>query len=101
MGVFKAVEWKDGINRWHVADTSDLANDSAAWWIPARILNLPLTDFILLLKNEYKADIDGWFPESNNGKSLLLISWSNENYSYAHKYLLYINRIARNKNWTI
>ena len=98
--LYKAVEWKDSCNKWHVADTSDVGNDSAVWWIPARILGLSLTDFILLLVNEYKANINGWYPDSNNGKSLLLFSWSNENYSYAHKYLLYINKVARNKNWT-
>lgn len=97
MHQYKASEWKSG-RKWYVADVSDLANDSAAWWIPARILNLSLEDFVMLLKNEYNATIDGWYPESNNGKSLLTFSWFN--YSDAHKYLLYINRVARNKNWT-
>ena len=99
--LLKVAEWQDTAGRWRVADTSDLANDSAAWWHPARMLNMPLEEYVNLLINEYHADIDGWFPESNNGKSLLLFSWSNENYSYAHKYLLYINRISRNKNWSI
>lgn len=97
--MYKASEWTDASRKWHVADTSDLANDSAAWWIPARILGLSLVDFVLLLKNEYNANITGWYPDSNNGKSLLLFNWNN--YNDAHRYLLYINRIARNKNWTI
>lgn len=96
--LYKATEWCNA-GRWNVADTSDLAKDSAAWWIPARILNLSLEDYIMLLVNEYHATIDLWSPNSNNGKSLLLFSW--KNYNDAHKYLLYINRIARNKNWTI
>lgn len=98
MHQYKASEWQSG-TRWCVADTSDLAHDSAAWWIPARILDLSLEDFVLMLINDYHATIDGWYPEANNGKSLLLFSW--KNYSDAHKYLLYINRIARNKHWTI
>lgn len=97
--MYKASEWTDASRKWHVADTSDLANDSAAWWIPARILGLSLVDFVLLLKNEYNANIIGWYPDSNNGKSLLLFNW--DNYNDAHRYLLYINRIARNKNWSI
>lgn len=97
--MYKASEWTDASRKWHVADTSDLANDSAAWWIPARILGLSLVDFVLLLKNEYNANITGWYPDSNNGRSLLLFNWNN--YNDAHRYLLYINRIARNKNWTI
>lgn len=95
--LYKATEWIIG-TKWYVADTSDLANDSAAWWIPARILGLSLEDYILILINEYHAEIK-WFPDSNNGKSLLVFSFVN--YSDAHKYLLYINRIARNKNWSI
>ena len=97
--LYKCSEWTDSTKKWYVADTSDLANNSAAWWIPARILGLSLTDYILLLKNEYNANIVGWYPNSNNGKSLLIFNWNN--YNDAHKYLLYINRIARNKNWTI
>lgn len=98
MHQYKSSEWQSG-NKWYVADTSDLANDSAAWWHPARMLNITPEEYILMLKNEYHANIDKWCPESNNGKSLLIFSW--DNYSDAHKYLLYINRIARNKNWTI
>lgn len=101
MRVFKASEWKDANGRWHVADTSDLAKDSAAWWIPARFLNISLEDYILMLINDYHAHIDAWRPHSNNNKSLLLFSWNPEDYQYAHKYYLWINRIARNKNWTI
>ena len=98
MHQYKASEWQSG-TKWHVADVTDLAHDSAVWWIPARMLNLSLEDFILMLVNEYNATIDGWYPEANNGKSLLLFSW--KNYADAYKYLLYINRVARNKNWTI
>ena len=95
--LYKATEWVVG-KKWYVADTSDLGKDSAAWWIPARILNLSLEDYILMLVNEYHAEV-AWFPESNNGKSLLIFSFAN--YNDAHKYLLYINRVARNKNWSI
>lgn len=96
--LYKASEWQIGSN-WYVADISDLTNDSAAWWIPARFLNLSLEDYILKLKNEYNAIIDRFCPSANNGKSLLIFHW--DNYNDAHRYLLYINRIARNKNWTI
>jgi hypothetical protein len=96
--LLKMSEWKTGTH-WHVADVNDLANDSAGWWHPARMLGVSLEDFVLLLINEYHATIQGWYPESNNGKSLLIFTW--ENYSDAHRYLLDMNRIARNKNWTI
>ena len=99
MHLYKASEWESASGHWYVADTSDLVNDSAAWWIPARLLNLTLKDYIDLLVNTYNATIDGFYPESNKGKSLLVFHW--EQYNDAHKYLLWINRMARNGNWTI
>lgn len=95
---YLASEWQIGA-KWYVADVSDLANDSAAWWIPARLLNLSLEDYIILLTDKYNATIDKWCPDSNNGKSLLIFSW--KNYSDAHRYKLDMNRIARNQKWTI
>lgn len=99
MHVYEASEWKSPTGKWYVADTSDLGNDSAAWWIPAKIFNLSFEDYIDMLLNKYHATIDGWYPKSNNGKSLLLFSFVK--YNDAHQYLLDVNRIARNKNWTI
>lgn len=97
--LYKTSEWQSPSGAWYVADTSDLAHDSAAWWIPARFLKISLEEYILLLKDTYNATIDKFYPESNEGKSLLLFHW--DNYSDAHKYLLWVNRMARNGNWTI
>lgn len=97
--LFKTTEWRSPSGKYHVADISDLANDSAAWWIPARMLGLSLENYVTMLIDKYHATIDGWYPESNNGKSLLNFSF--EKYSDAHQYYLDMNRIARNKNWTI
>ena len=68
--LYKASEWEVA-GKWYIADTSDLGNDSAAWWIPARIIGISLTDYILLLQNEYHAVIDKYCPDANNkiGKS--------------------------------
>ena len=96
--MYKCSEWNIG-NKWYVADTSDLANDSAAWWIPARFLNLSLEDYILKLKDEFNANIVKFCPESNNNKSLLIFNW--DKYSDEHSYLLWINKMARHGNWTI
>jgi len=94
--VYKASQWKDYKGYWHVADVSDLGHNSAGWWVPARLLNLSLEDFIMMLINEYHADIK-YLKSTDN--PIVLYRW--KNYADAHKYLLYINRIARNKNWSI
>ena len=96
--LLKVSEWKDPTGKWWVADTSDLANDSAAWYHIARLLCDSIEDFIVLLKDK-NAIINKWDPNGNNGKSLLTFYWTN--YNDAHQFLLYVNRIARNKGWTI
>lgn len=98
MRAYVASEWQIG-RKWYVADVSDLANNSSAWWIPARLLNLSLEDYITLLVDKYNATIDKWCPDNNDGKSLLIFSWYN--YTDAHRYKLDMNRIARNQKWTI
>lgn len=92
--LYKASEWEDGAGHWHVADVQDLAHNSAVWWLPARLLNIPLVDFILKLKEEFHAEIH-YFPEN----SFMFFYW--KDYNDAHKYLLWINRMARHGNWTI
>lgn len=98
MRLYKATEWQSGRN-WYVGDCSDLGKDSNAWWIPPRFLGISLEDWIIKLQEEHHATIDGFYPKSNNRKSLLLYHW--DNYNDAHKFCLYLNRMARNHNWTI
>lgn len=95
--IFKASEWQDYNGYWHVADVSDLAHNSAGWWVPARLLEMPLDTFIMMLKDEYHAELQ--YFHSNPDNPIVLYRW--KNYADAHKYLLYINRVARNKKWSI
>lgn len=99
--LYKAGEWQDVLGDWWVADTSNLGGGSACWWVPARILGISLTDYILLLKDEYHASRFKFinYPEGDKRNSLLLFSF--KNHQDAHRYLLYINRIARNKKFFI
>lgn len=99
MKIYKASEWQDAAGNWWVADTSDLVNGSACWWVPARILGISLTDYILLLRDTYNANIVSYKDYSDKNNSLVLFNFLN--YQDAHKYLLYINRIARNKKFFI
>lgn len=88
-------EWQDPNGRWHVGCVDQLAKGSNYWWISARMLNIPLTDFIEKLVNEFNVDKMYYFERSN----LLLYSW--ENYNDAHRWLLYLNREARARNFQI
>ena len=97
--LYKVQEWTDCTKKWHVGDVSDLAHDSNLWYIPPRMLGIPLDKWIEMLITDFNATIDGWFPDCNYGKSLLCYHW--DNYNDAHKYVLWVNKQARHGNWTI
>ena len=52
--LMKYTEWESA-SGWHCGDVSDLAHGSNFWWHPARMLNIELTDYILMLKDKFHA----------------------------------------------
>lgn len=95
MHVYQAKEWQDIAGDWSVADTNDLGNNSAVWWIPPQIFGLSYEDYINMLVKRYHVTTLTY----NYEKNVLLFSWTN--YADAHRYLLDINRIARRRNFKI
>lgn len=95
---YKATEYQDAIGKWHVGEYSDLAHYSNGWWVPARFLGISLEDWVLKLKNEFHATITAFYPTTPCGVSLLLYEWGN--YADAHKFLLWLNKQARDHHWT-
>lgn len=96
MHLYKAEIWQSPIG-WYVADTHDLVHDSASWFHPARLLNMTASEFALYLINEWKVDYIHFSDNSCYG--LLSFRW--KDYNLAHKYQLFINKKARERNWTI
>lgn len=97
MRLYKVEEWQNG-SSWRAGDMSDLKNNSNLWYIPPRMLGLSLEEWILKLKNEFNATGFHFYPDANGGKSLLTYYW--DNYSDCHKYTLWVNRKAKEGNWT-
>ena len=96
--LYKAVEWQmDGM--WYCADTSDLVHDSSAWHIPCRILGISPAEFVRQLKEIYHCDDITWYPNSSNGRGLLLYCWTKQ--ADMRKFKNYLNKIARDKNFFI
>lgn len=95
MKLYKASEWKSATGKWYVSNTENLANNSGVWWIPPYIFNISFEKYIYMLKNKYNANIVSY----NIEKNVLIFNW--DNYSDAHKYLLDVNRIARQKQFKI
>jgi len=95
--VFKMYEWQSPTGEWHCSNVQDLGHHSSAWWVPARILGLSLTDYIIMLKEKYHASKfyfkDGCGKDKN--ESILLFTF--EEYKDCHRFFLDINRISRNK----
>jgi hypothetical protein len=91
--LYKAEEW-ESCGRWYVNDTNFTDSQAPFWWIPARILNITLPDYILLLKNIFRAT-DIQFIENK------ILVFSFDTIEDARKYKNYINKRARETNFII
>ena len=93
--LYKTTIWQGSSGRWYCNDVTDLAGPSAKWWVPARMLGMKLTDYILLLKDSFNANIH----EYNADTDVLIFSWDNQ--SDANKYKLWINSKAKKANFMV
>ena len=67
--LLKFTVWEQN-GKWHCNDVSDLGHGSGYWWHPARMLGISLTDYVLLLKDEFHA-VNFSFPN----QKILLWDW--------------------------
>ena len=90
--LYKATEWKE-TDHWFCSDIEDLGNWSGAWWIPARILGISLTDFVKILINDFNVS----YIHYNEKYDFLNYYWNNQ--ADMRKYKNMINAAARKKNF--
>lgn len=93
--LYKVEEWCGGSKKWYCNDVSDLSGVSGKWWVPARMLNISLTDFILLLKEQFNATIVTY----NEHTDVLIFNW--DKYIDCHRYVLWINKESRKRNFIL
>ena len=93
--ILKYSEWQSGSGVWYCNDISDLLSIRAKWFIPARMLNMELDDFIKMLKEKFKVD-KIHFDGTN-----VFYGWEEENYRYCHEFVLIINREARKRKYIV
>ena len=93
MHLYKASEWKGRCGYWYCSDVEDIAHDSGAWWIPARILEISLTDFVKMLINDFNVSYIHYSEEYN----FLNYRW--ESQADMRRYKNMINAAARKKNF--
>lgn len=78
--------WQSPTGDWHAGDVSDLANGSNFWWIPARLLNISLEEYINILVKTFKVT----YLKYNIDSDVLFFSWDNE--LNCKKYKNWINK---------
>ena len=52
--LFRMEEWQSPGGMWHCAHTGSFPQDVDLWIIPARLLGLPLDEYIMYIKENYK-----------------------------------------------
>lgn len=84
-----------------MADTHDLSHDSSVWVHPARLLDMTASEYATFLINEWKVDHIHYYNKDTSRENCGLLYFWWKKYDIAHKYQLFINRKAKEKNWTI
>ena len=93
--LLKFTEWQSITGKWHTGDVSSLGDKSNAWWHVPRMLDIPLTDYILLLRDKFNAYNFEYFSSSD------LLLWDWKSYEDCHKFTLFVNREARKRNFLV
>ena len=94
--LYKAKDWADFSDRHHV-QCDDLVGTGRNWIEPARIIGVTPTEFILMLKNSFDADIR---PYRRDGK-ITFIDYSWSRLQDARSFRNFINECAREKDYKI
>ena len=95
MQLLKMSEWEDNFGYFHCADTSNLGQGSACWWLPARMMNMKPADYV-------KWVVDNYNPtevKRANDCSVVWFVWKSQ--ADMRRYKNAINKIAREKNFLI
>ena len=91
--LFHMTEWQGGSGVWYCNDVEDLAGISSRWWTPARMLNMPLDEYVVMLVEEFKVDSISYDPKAN----VLVFYWKSR--EACRKYKNWINKKARECNF--
>lgn len=93
--IYKLTEWQNSSGIWYCNCIDNLAQNSGAWWLPARVLNISPADFIKLLLSKYKPDVFSF----NKEKCFCCWGWKDQ--SAMRKFKNELNAEARKVNFQI
>ena len=84
--VLKVKEWQGASGNWYVGDVDTWTQ----WHEIAKMFELDKQGYVDIVE----------IPDGPDG-DFFLTYWLKEDYKYAHKFFLDVNRIARNKGWKV
>lgn len=90
--LYKATTWRSH-RRWFVNDVTNLSGNSSKWYVPMRILDISIEDYITLLIDKFNAK--GFFYYAPT--DFLSFYFTKEN--DAKRFCSYINNIAKIKKY--
>ena len=94
--VLKLTEYQSpGSGAWHALDCTNVGQCSDAWYFLPRMLNISVTDYIKMLVSKYHASGLDFSPS----KGTLFFSF--EKHEDCHRFVLDMNREARNRKFYI
>lgn len=89
-------EYQSPSGVWYCNDTSEIGRSQAGiWWVPARMLNISLDEYVNMLITKFKVDNISY----NKEKNVLIYSWKKQ--SDMRKFKNWLNAEARKKNFII
>lgn len=94
--LYKASEWVDLHGMVHV-QCDDLVGTGRNWIEPARIMNIKPSEFVIKLREEFKAEIT---PYRKDNK-VLFIGYAWKSLTDARRFKNYINKLSREKDYKI
>jgi len=96
MHIFKLSEWNSPGEFWCCFEKEEgVLHRSNQWWVPAILLNMKKDEYIKWLIDNYKPT-EIWISNGN-----VHYRWDKNHYSDMHKFVLYINKKAREKNFLV
>ena len=93
--LLRYTEWQGDSGYWYCNDVTDLASPRSKWWAPARMMNIPLTEYVQWLIDNFKPDNIKYYPEQD----VLIYSWKKQADMRVFKNK--INALARKYNYII
>ena len=94
MHIYKLTEFQSASGYWYCCEKDSVAKVGNSWWIPAEILGIRKDDYVKWLINNYH-------PTYINLGNTLIYGWDKNHYSDMHKFVLYINKKAREKGFMV